>query len=242
MRAHSPLAHLIPRSAHSAHTRGHTLAAPRAYDAFVSLFFLGRRRASFMALIGAARVKPGQRVLDVGCGTGYFARLLSQSVGADGLVVGVDASREMIGYASRETGRASNCQFHVGTAESLSFPAEHFDVVVSSLFIHHLPADLQVIALAEMRRVLRPGGTLLVAEAHVPRAFGWRLLAHLHGYDRMAQAVPDLEGMIADAGFDQVGGGEAPPWLRYARAMKPANATRQDVTREMRQRVDAGHY
>jgi ubiquinone/menaquinone biosynthesis C-methylase UbiE len=225
MSAHSPLAHLIPRSAHSASTRGHTLGAPHVYDAFVSLFFVGRRRPSFEALIDAAGVKPGQHVLDVGCGTGYFARLLAQAVGNDGLVVGVDASPEMIRYASDRARRARNCQFQLSTAESLSFPAEHFDVVVSSLFMHHLPADLQLAAVSEMRRVLRPGGTLLIAEAHVPRAFGWQVLARLHGYDRMAQAVPDLERMIADADFEQVCTGEAPPWLRYVRAAKPVNRT-----------------
>jgi hypothetical protein len=66
MRAHPSLAHLIPPSAHSTHTHGHTLGAPRAYDAFVSLFFLGRRRSSFEALMRAAGVRPGQQVLDVG--------------------------------------------------------------------------------------------------------------------------------------------------------------------------------
>jgi ubiquinone/menaquinone biosynthesis C-methylase UbiE len=222
MRTHSPLAHLIPRSAHSS-TRGHTLGAPRAYDAFVNVFFFGRRRATFEALIRAAGVKPGQRVLDVGCGTGYFARLLAASVGADGLAVGVDASPEMIRYASHQARRVRNAQFQLGAAESLSFPAEHFDVVVSSLFMHHLPADLQPVALTEMWRVLRPGGTLLIAEASVPRAFPLRLLARLHGYDRMARAVRDLEQMIAAAEFDQVRGGQAPPWLRYVRAVKPTN-------------------
>jgi SAM-dependent methyltransferase len=129
MGAHSPLAHLIPRSVHSASTRGHTLGAPRVYDAVVGLFFVGRRRPSFEALIDTAGVKPVQHVLDVGCGTGYFARLLAQAVGNDGLVVGVDASPEMIRYASDRARRARNCQFQLGTAESLSFPAEHFDVV-----------------------------------------------------------------------------------------------------------------
>jgi ubiquinone/menaquinone biosynthesis C-methylase UbiE len=222
MAAHSPLAHLFPRSARSASTPGHTLAAPGAYDAFVELFFFGRRRATYASLARAAAVHPGQRVLDVGCGTGYFASLLADTVAPDGLVVGVDASPEMIAYANRKRGRAGNCEFQLGTAESLSFPPDQFDVVVSSLFMHHLPADLQPTALAEIRRVLRPGGTVLIAEAQVPRARGWRLLARIHGYDRMAQAVPDLERLMAESEFEQIRGAEAPPWLRYVRAVKPA--------------------
>jgi ubiquinone/menaquinone biosynthesis C-methylase UbiE len=224
MRSHSPLTHLFPSSSHPATTRGHTLGAPRFYDAFANVFFFGRRRASFLSLIAAAGVHPGQRVLDVGCGTGYFARLLTQAVGPDGLVVGVDASPEMISYASRRAGPARNCQFYVGTAESLGFPAEHFDVVVSSLFIHHLPEDLQVTALREMRRVLRPGGTLLVADAQIPRAGRWHLLAAITGHLRMAQMVPELEPLAAAAEFVEIRSGQAPPWLRYIHAVKTASA------------------
>ena len=123
-------------------------------------------------------------MLDVGCGPGYFARLLAEAVGPEGRVVGIDPSPEMIAYASRKAGHASNCQFRVGTAESLDLPAEQFDVVVSSLVMHHLPEDLRVPALREMRRVLRPGATLLVAEAQMPRhGFGWRLLADAGSID-----------------------------------------------------------
>jgi ubiquinone/menaquinone biosynthesis C-methylase UbiE len=217
----------IHRSPHPAITRGHTLNAPRLYDFFANVFFLGRRRASFQALVAAAGVQPGHRVLDVGCGTGYFAWLLAQAVGLEGQVVGIDPSPAMISYASRQSRPASNAQFRVGTAEALEFPPEHFDVVVSSLVMHHLPEDLQAAALQEMRRVLRPGGTLLVAEAQTPRhGLGWRLLGRVHGYDRMARLVPHLEPLAVQAGFGAVCTGEVPPWLRYARAVKPARATR----------------
>jgi ubiquinone/menaquinone biosynthesis C-methylase UbiE len=212
-------------ASHPAATRGHTLGAPRLYDTFTGVFFFGRRRATFQALIAAASVQPGQRVLDVGCGTGYCARLLARAVGLDGLVVGIDPSPEMIAYASGKAGDARHCRFQVGTAESLDFPAEHFDVVVSSLMLHHLPEDLRVPALREMRRVLRPGGKLLVAEAQIPRhGLGWRLLARIHGFDRMARMVPHLEPLAAQAGFAEIRTGEAPPWLRYVHAVKTASA------------------
>ena len=83
------------------------------------------------ALAAAAAVKSGQRVLDVGCGTGYFARLIAEVVGPDRLSVGLDASPEMIDYASRQVRRRTNCKFQLGAAESLSFPDQQFDVVVS---------------------------------------------------------------------------------------------------------------
>jgi len=72
-----------------------------------------------------------------------------------------------------------------------------------------------------MRRVLRTSGHLLLAEAQTPQhGLGWRLLAHAHGYDRMARQVPHLEPLAAAAGFGEIRSGEAPPWLRYVTAVK----------------------
>jgi ubiquinone/menaquinone biosynthesis C-methylase UbiE len=223
MRLAIPLGRLFPHSSHPAPTRGHTLGAPRLYDTFADIFFLGRRRATYQALVAAAGVRPGQRVLDIGCGPGYWARLLARAVGPDDLVVGTDPSPEMIVYAARKAGPGSACRFQVGTAEALDFPDGHFDVVVNSLMMHHLPEDLRVPALPEMRRVLRPGGTLLAAEAQVPRhGLGWRLLARLHSFDRMAHMVPNLEPLATEAGFSEIRTGEVPPWLRYVKAVKTA--------------------
>jgi ubiquinone/menaquinone biosynthesis C-methylase UbiE len=95
---------------------------------------------------------------------------------------------------------------------------DHFDVVVSSLVMHHLPEELRTRALTEMHRVLRPGGRVLVAEAQSPpHGLGWRLLALLHSYDRMARQVPHLEPLAAKAGFGEIRTGEVPPWIRYFR-------------------------
>jgi ubiquinone/menaquinone biosynthesis C-methylase UbiE len=226
MRAATPLGHLFPRAAHGAPTRGHTLGAPRLYDTFVDLFFLGRRRATYQRLVDAASVQRDQQVLDVGCGTGYLARLLARAVGPGGQVVGIDPSAEMVEYAARRGGRASNLRFQLGTAEALPFPSDQFHVVVTSLMLHHLPEDLRVPALREMYRVLRPGGTLLVAEAQMPRSGVLRLLGRLHDFDRMASLVPELAPLAEQAGFVRIRAGEAPPWLRYIRAIRVAEPER----------------
>ena len=220
MSMHTPLGHLFPRSRHPATTRGHTLAAPHFYELFADVFFLGRRRATFQHLIAAASVQTGQRVLDVACGTGYFARMLARAVGPPGEVIGIDASPEMISFASRKAARLGNCTFQVGTAESLEFTADEFDVVVSSLAMHHLPDDLQIVALREMGRVLRPGGTLLVADAQMPRRGLPRLITVITGHAHMARVTPHLDALARQAEFTDVCGGEAPPWLQYVRAVK----------------------
>lgn len=204
----------------------HAFRTPRLYDLSASILFLGRRRATFQTLIVAAGVRAGQRVLDVGCGTGYLVRLLAEAVGPRGMAVGIDPSPEMLAHARRQARRASNCQFQAGSAQTLDFLDDRFDVVVSSLAMHHVPEDMRLPAVREMLRVLRPGGRVLLAEVQLPRhGLGLRLLGRLHGLDRMARRVPDLEPLLAQAGFTDIRGGEAPPWLRYAQAVKPAQAS-----------------
>lgn len=205
---------------HSAASHGHVLGSPRMYDFTVELFFLGRRRSSYQALVVAADIQPGQRVLDVGCGTGYFARAIAAAVGRAGLVLGVDPSPSMIDFARRKAASVPNGQFQVGAAEALPFPSDHFDVVVSSLVLHHLPEDGRLRALQEMRRVLRPGGKLLVAEARNPQHGILGLLARTYGYDRMAEAVKSLDSLAGAADFGDIRSGEVPPWLRYVTAAK----------------------
>ncbi|HET6315250.1 MAG TPA: class I SAM-dependent methyltransferase [Chloroflexota bacterium] len=218
------LAHLLHHSAQPATAHGVTIGTPGHYDVFTNLFFLGRRKGAYQALVRAAGVAPGQRVLDVGCGTGYFARLLAEAVGATGHVVGIDAAPEMVEYATQHARHIPSCEFQVGTAEALAFPAAHFDVVVSSLFMHHLPQPLQSVAIAEMLRVLAPGGTLLVADMRVPNGLGWRLLAGLIGATGMERNAQRLESLVTSSGsVTDLETSEAVPWMRYVRAVKSSN-------------------
>ena len=120
-------------------------------------------------------------------------------------------------HSVRESVQAHAC---IGTAEALDFPSAHFDVVLSSLAMHHLPDDLQAMAFREMYRVLRAGGTVLVADAQMPRAGLARLATIATGHARMAQSTPDLEALAQQAEFTHIEAGEAPPWLRYVRALK----------------------
>jgi ubiquinone/menaquinone biosynthesis C-methylase UbiE len=200
---------------------GITIGTPRFYDFSVALLFGGRRRRAYGTLVAAAQVQRGDRVLDVGSGPGYLARILADAVGPEGSVVGIDAAPEMTEYANRKAARLSNCRFQPGTAESLAFPDAGFDVVVSSLVLHHLPEEARLQAVREMKRVLRSGGTLLLAEFRVPERGIWRRLASLTGHEEMERRVPPLEPLITEAGFQELHSGQAPPWLSYTRATKP---------------------
>src|SRR5215207_1399549 len=116
----------------------------------------GGRHRVFTRLAIESGARPGDRVLDVGCGTGSLTRAMAQAVAPDGTTVGMDPSSEAITEARRLTA-LDNCTYSEGIAERLDAPDDFYDVVVSSLMIHHLPGERRLLAIREMLRVVRPG-------------------------------------------------------------------------------------
>ncbi len=101
----------------------------------------------------AAGISEGDRVLDVGCGTGVLARTVADQLGPGGRVSGVDISEEMLAVARQIR---PDIDWHRGDAGSLPFGDGEFDAVVSQFTLMFVPDP--VTALKEMRRVLTPGG------------------------------------------------------------------------------------
>jgi ubiquinone/menaquinone biosynthesis C-methylase UbiE len=199
---------------------GGTIDRPRAYDVFVTIAYLGGRRAAFTRVATAAKPRAGDRILDVGCGTGYLSRILAPVVMPTGHVTGVDPSRAMIDYA---TARAlDNCTYVQGEGQDLPFSDGSFDLVVSTLAVHHIPADARPEALRQMFRVLRPGGRLFIAEFRPPaNPLAGRLIGALTG-PAMRHAPRELLGtLIPDAGFQVESEGDLPYLLYYVRATRP---------------------
>ncbi|MFZ6031143.1 MAG: class I SAM-dependent methyltransferase [Chloroflexota bacterium] len=137
------------------------------YDPFVNLLTLGQAGRLRKLTIELSSFKPGENLLDVGCGTGSVAIAAQQQVAeATGKVAGIDPAPEMIAVAQQKARRKGlDIDFRVGVIEALPFPDATFDVVIASLMIHHLPSDaLQAKGFAETYRVLKPGGRLLIAD------------------------------------------------------------------------------
>jgi SAM-dependent methyltransferase len=146
-------------------------------------------------LIEEAELRPGETVLEVGCGTGVLDRWLTRHTGKANHIVGVDISRYLLREAmalARKEGLEGIVEFREGSAEALPFPENSFDVVMSSTVIQRVHADHM---LREMVRVTKPGGRVaVVGHAHdMPRWVNLALPAEL-------KAKVEAPGWASDRG------------------------------------------
>jgi ubiquinone/menaquinone biosynthesis C-methylase UbiE len=151
-------------------------SAPSRYDRGVRILTLGRLEDAYDRLI--AHVEAGQRVLDIGCGTGALT-LKAAARGA--LVKGIDVNSQMLAVARQkieEAGLADRVEFCEMAVVELDTEAPNsYDVVASGLCFSELTAGEVSYALDEAMRILRNGGRLLLADEVLPRSFPKRLLS-----------------------------------------------------------------
>lgn len=194
----------------------------RGYDLMGTLLFGGRRRRAYRELVARSGARPGDRVLDVGCGTGYLTGLLAEAVGPGGEAVGVDPSEAMVAQAT-EARSGAGARYLVGFAESLALEDGSFDVVTSSLALHHIDEDQRQAAAGEMARVLRPGGRVLVADFRPPSGrFGQWFVKNVVGLGMASNPVDTMAPLLARAGFTGLSSGDAKPWLHWVCGTKPS--------------------
>jgi ubiquinone/menaquinone biosynthesis C-methylase UbiE len=164
-------------------------------------------------LIGIAALRPGERVLDVACGTGIVARLASQRVGTTGTVAGLDVNPGMLAVAPSTTPPGMSIEWHEASAEAMPLPDASFDVVLCQMGLQFMPDKPS--ALREMHRVLAPGGRLILnVPGPTPRLFvimGEALARHVAaeaaGFVNHVFSLHDtaeLQKLISDAGFGDV--------------------------------------
>jgi ubiquinone/menaquinone biosynthesis C-methylase UbiE len=134
----------------------------RLYDPVVAI--TSRERGFKRRLLEHARIKDGESVLDLGAGTGTLAIEIKKS-NPKAKVTGLDADRRVLAQAKAKAKEAGvKVDFQRGLATELPYDARSFDVVVSTLLFHHLTDEAKADTAEEVRRVLRLGGRLLVAD------------------------------------------------------------------------------
>lgn len=177
---------------------GHDWALP-LYDPLVRILGIGR---AWDALILQAGLAPGQRVLDIGCGTGSLALRVKQSH-PDVAVVGLDPDPNALARARRKSAAAAlPIDFEQGFSDRMVYPDGSFDRVLSSFMFHHLSKEAKIQTLAEVRRVLRPGGSLHLVDFVGEAGRHGFLMRVFHPGDAMADNAADrVVTRMREAGF-----------------------------------------
>jgi len=151
-------------------------------------------------------VRPGLRVLDVGCGTGTLAILMKRRC-PDAEIIGLDGDMAVLKRAQVKAARAGvEVAFHLALAGQLPYPTASFDRVMSSLFFHHLTRSAKHEAAGDMFRVLRPGGELHVMDFGAPRGLAARAVGQIiRHFEQVADHIDGrLPGVFQLAGFTEV--------------------------------------
>jgi SAM-dependent methyltransferase len=165
------------------------------YDFTVRWFVLRGQERHFRRLtLDLAHVAPGETVLDVGCGTGTLALAAAERVGSSGRVIGVDPAAQLIARARKKAARLRlNPEFYETGIETLPLPDGSIDAALGTFMLHHVPSELVRRGLAEVARVLKPGGRFLLIEFEHD--------AHGHGHAG-ALGIQEIPDRLREAGLE----------------------------------------
>jgi demethylmenaquinone methyltransferase/2-methoxy-6-polyprenyl-1,4-benzoquinol methylase/phosphoethanolamine N-methyltransferase len=217
---------------HSGQTHSHAGPETPATEGIIlrragiyNLIFSPLLRKSEKTLLNLAGVKPGSKVLDVGCGPASLTLAAKRRSGPTGEVCGVDASPQMIAEARKQAQKAHlELDFRHGVAEKLPWENHKFDAVISRLVFHHLPGDLKEQALAEIYRVLKPGGICLVVDFELNTFPGPKFIKrHVEGMHQMMRVdVAEYAPLFEANHFQEVAWGKTGhAALSYVKGVKP---------------------
>jgi ubiquinone/menaquinone biosynthesis C-methylase UbiE len=152
------------------------------YDLMTSLMGADRARRG---LLDRAQIRPGHRILEIGCGTGSLLIQLKQLY-PETDVVGLDPDPKALARASHKAMRAAvSIRFDRGFGDDLPYPEASFDRVLSSLMFHHISTDEKPKTLGAVRRVLKPGGEFHMLDFEGQQKGAHFLARSLHSSDRL---------------------------------------------------------
>ncbi len=181
------------------------------YDSYMRKMTFGREAALREMTVRLAEIKPGDSVLEVGCGTGTLTLAAKRQAGPSGKVFGIDIIPAMIELSRQKAAKAqADVTFQQGSINDIPFQDSQFDVVMCSFMIFHMSEDTRQKGIAEIFRVLKPHGRLLLLDLAIPvqplqRAIAERIIFR-GGLDHdLREVIPVMEA----AGFSNIEYGPA---------------------------------
>jgi ubiquinone/menaquinone biosynthesis C-methylase UbiE len=177
----------------------------RYYDIIMSLMTFGREKKLRQMTISLADLSAGDKVLEIGCGTGTLTLAAKKQVGPTGEAVGIDIAPEMVAAASRKAARKRvDVSFRVGSMASIPFPDNNFNVVICSFMIFHMPSDIREKGFTEIYRVLKSGGHLFILDLALPDKPWQRRFVQMHFGHMMQHDVRELAPVLKEKSFTDV--------------------------------------
>ena len=173
-----------------------------SYDLYMKRITLGRENALREMTVNLAQVKPGDCVLEVGCATGTLTLAAKRQAGPSGKVFGIDIIPGMIERSQQKAVQANlNVKFQSGSIENIPFPENHFDVVMCSFMIFHMSEEVRRKGIAEIYRVLKPQGRLLVLDLALTTRPASRAITKLFLGFLLKHDLKELLPMMESSGF-----------------------------------------
>jgi ubiquinone/menaquinone biosynthesis C-methylase UbiE len=181
-----------------------------SYDSYMKVVTLWRERALREETLDLARLAPNESCLEVGCGTGTLTLAARQRIGPAGRAAGIDVIPGMIDRCRDKAARAAlDISFQVGSIDAIPFPAGEFDAVVGSFMIFHMSEPVRRRGIAEIHRVLKPGGRLLLLDMALPEEPASRVVARALFGGMLQHEVQELKPVLEASGYNDVELGRA---------------------------------
>lgn len=189
------------------HTAGSMQGWGKTYDRIVSLLTLGQEEKLRQASLKEAHIRLGEHILEVGCGTGSLTLRAKANAGRQSQVYGIDIAPDMLETARMKAQKAGlEVRFELGRIEQIPFPEGQFDLVLSSLMLHHIQGnEAKQQGIKEIFRVLKPGGRVLIVDFAPPAnpVLRW-LVSGIVGHAMIEKSVMEFAPMLETAGFANI--------------------------------------
>jgi ubiquinone/menaquinone biosynthesis C-methylase UbiE len=176
-----------------------------SYDSYMRKITFGRERTLRETTVNLAQVKPGDCILEVGCGTGTLTLAAKRQAGPSGKAFGIDVIPGMIELSQRKAAQANeDVTFQLGSIDDIPFSANQFDVVMCSFMIFHMSEMVRRKGIAEIYRVLKPQGRLLVLDLALPTQPLSRTIAQMLLGGMLQHDLRELFPMMEASGFSEI--------------------------------------